>query len=123
MAIDPDESLTDLVFPGTGSARHAALLVLERLVDEVREGARSAELDDRVWRPLPDDAFERAVRAVRDEHGRGLRKAYSDSEVLGQDVLEVLTGSGLLRRTGQGLDVHAAASRYAPQTAYAERLF
>ena len=60
---------------------------------------------------------------MRDEHGRGLRKAYSDSEVLGEDVLEVLTGSGLVRRTDEGLAVHAAAARYAPQTTYAERLF
>ena len=109
MAIDPDESLTDLAFPGTGSARHAALLVLERLVDQVREDARSAEPGDRIWRPLPDGAFEQAVQSVRDEHGRGLRKAYSDSEVLGEDVLEVLTGSGLVRRTDEGLAVHAGS--------------
>lgn len=123
MAVDPDESLTDLVFPGTGSARHAALLVVERLVDELREDARSAELGDRVWRVVPDGAFEHAVQSVCDEHGRGLRKAYADSEVLGQDVLEVLAGSGLVRRTDEGLAVHAAAARYAPQTSYAERLF
>ena len=123
MAIDPDESLTDLVFPGTGSARHAALLVLERLVDGVRADARSSEPGERVWRPLPDSAFQQAVQSVHDEHGRGLRKAYSDDEVLGEDVLEVLTGAGLLRRTDKGLVVHAAAARYAPQTSYAERLF
>lgn len=123
MAIDPDETLTDLVFPGTGSARHAALLVLEILVGSVREDARSAELSDRVWRAVPDGAFEQAVRSVGAEHARGLRKAYADAEVLGEDVLEVLTDSGLLRRTEGGLAVHAAAARYAPQTSYAERLF
>lgn len=123
MAIDPDESLTDLVFPGTGSARHAALLVLEILVSRVRDDARSAELSDRVWRAVPDGAFEEAVRSVGAEHARGLRKAYTDTEVLGEDVLEVLTESGLLRRTEAGLAAHAAAARYAPQTSYAERLF
>jgi uncharacterized protein (TIGR02678 family) len=123
MAIDPDESLTDLAFPGTGSARHAALLVLEALVGLVREDARSAELLDRVWRVVPDGAFERAVGFVVAEHARGLRKAYADAEVLGEDVLEVLTESGLLRSTPDGLAVHAAAARYAPQTSYAERLF
>ena len=123
MAIDPDETLTDLVFPGTGSARHAALLVLERLVDEVREEARAAESGDRVWRALSEGAFERAVAVVRSDHARGLRKAYDDLEVLGADVLEVLTEAGLLRRTAEGLAVHAAAARYAPQTTYAEKLF
>ncbi len=37
LAIDPEEQLTDVAFPGTGSARHAALLVLERLADAARE--------------------------------------------------------------------------------------
>jgi uncharacterized protein (TIGR02678 family) len=123
MAIDPDESLTDLAFPGTGSARHAALLVLEQLVGLVREDARSAELPDRVWSLVPDGAFEQAVSWVAGEHARGLRKAYADLGVLAEDVLEVLTESGLLRRTSEGLAVHSAAARYAPQTSYAERLF
>jgi uncharacterized protein (TIGR02678 family) len=123
MAIDPDESLTDLIFPGAGSARHAALLVVEQLVGLVREDARSAELADRVWRVVPDGAFEQAVRSVGAEHARGLRKAYEDAEVLAVDVLEVLTESGLLRSIDEGLAVHAAAARYAPQTSYAERLF
>ncbi len=123
LAIDPDETLTDVVFPGTGSQRHAALLVLEQLVGLVREDARSAELTDRVWRVVPEGAFEQAVRSVVAEHGRGLRKAYADAEVLSEDVLDVLTESGLLRRTADGLAVHAAAARYAPQTSYAEGLF
>lgn len=123
MAIDPDETLTDLVFPGTGSARHAALLVLERLVGHVREDTRSADLTERVWRAVPQGALEQAVRSVGAEHARGLRKAYADVEVLAQDVLEVLTQSGLLRRTPEGIELHAAAARYAPQTAYAEGLF
>ncbi len=123
MAIDPDETLTDQAFPGTGSQRHAALLVLERLVGLVREDARAAEPAERVWRLVPEGAFEQAVRAVVAEHSRGLRKAYADLDLLAGDVLEVLTDSGLLRRTGEGLDVHAAAARYAPQTSYAEGLF
>lgn len=123
MAIDPDETLTYQAFPGTGSQRHAALLVLERLVGLVREDARAAEPAERVWRVVPEGAFEQAVRAVVAEHSRGLRKAYADVDLLAGDVLEVLTDSGLLRRTGEGLDVHAAAARYAPQTSYAEGLF
>lgn len=123
MAIDPDEELSDVAFPGTGSQRHAALLVLEQLVDLVRDDARAADVQDRVWRLVPDGAYERVVRSVVAEHGRFLRKAYADADLLGDDVRDTLVESGLLRRTEAGLFVHAAAARYAPQTSFAEGLF
>ena len=116
LAIDPDETLTDVAFPGTGSARHAALLVLERLVAEIRDDARQSGA---TWWPLADDAIERAVATVAADHGRGLRKAYADLDLLRADVVQVLTDSGLLR----GNQLHAAAARYAPVTTYAEGLF
>lgn len=116
LAVDPEETLTDVAFPGTGSARHAALLVLARLVDGVREAARGG---DQAWWPLEDGAVERAVDAVAAEHGRGLRKAYADVSLLRADVVDVLTDAGLLR-DGR---LHAAAARYAPVTTYADGLF
>ena len=116
LAVDPEETLTDEPFPGTGSARHAALLVLARLVDDVRDTARAGA---GAWWPLPDGAVERAVHAVAGEHGRGLRKAYADVDLLRADVVEVLTDAGLLR---DGC-LHAAAARYAPVTSYADGLF
>ena len=116
LAVDPDEALTDVAFPGTGSARHAALLVLERLVHVVRDDARSS---GRTWQPLPDGALEQAVRAVVTEHGRGLKKAYADVELLQADVADVLRDSGLLRNGC----LHAAAARYATTTTYADGLF
>jgi uncharacterized protein (TIGR02678 family) len=116
LAVDPDETLTDVAFPGTGSARHAALLVLERLVTEVRDDARASS---RTWQPLPDGAVERAVTAVAAEHGRGLRKAYADVALLQADVAEVLRDSGLLRDGA----LHASAARYGTTTTYAEGLF
>ena len=116
LAVDPEETLTDEPFPGTGSARHAALLVLARLVDDVRDTARAGA---DAWWPLADGNVERAVDAVAGEHGRGLRKAYADVDLLRADVVEVLTGAGLLR---DGC-LHAAAARYAPLTSYADGLF
>lgn len=116
MAIDPEETLTDLAFPGTGSGRHAALLVLERLVAEVRDDARQGGA---TWWPLAPDAVERAVATVAADHGRGLRKAYADLDLLRADVVSLLTDSGLLRANA----LHAAAARYAPVTSYAEGLF
>lgn len=116
LAVDPDEALTDVAFPGTGSARHAALLVLEVLVCEVRDQARE---DGRTWCPLPPDALEKAVGAVAAEHGRGLRKAYADLDLLRADVVEILTDAGLLRDGA----LHAASARYGARTTYAEGLF
>ena len=134
LALDPDEQLTDAAFPGTGSTRHAALLVLERLVEHVRNDARSTGA---AWAALPVGSVDKAVSAVAAEHGRGLKKAYVDVELLRADVVEVLSDSGLLRgcgplrdggllRDGAGLsdgELHAAAARYAPVTSYADGLF
>ena len=116
LAVDPDETLSDVVFPGTGSLRHASLLVLERLVGGVREAARGS---GQAWWPLAPGAVEQAVSQVAAEHGRGLRKAYGDTDLLLRDVTELLTGVGLLRPGS----IHAAAARYAPVTTYAEGLF
>ena len=116
LAVDPDEDLTDVPFPGTGSARHAALLVLERLVAVVRDDARTS---GRTWQPLPPGALERAVTEVAAEYGRGLRKAYADVGLLLADVTDVLRDGGLLRDDA----LHAAAARYGTTTTYAEGLF
>jgi uncharacterized protein (TIGR02678 family) len=116
IAVDPEEVLSDVAFPGTGSQRHAALLVLGRLVDGVRETGRNT---GQTWVVLADGALERAVADVSAEHGQGLKKAYEDLAVLTADVVEVLTDAGLLRDGA----VHAAGARYAPVTTYAGTLF
>jgi len=115
VAIDPDEMLTDRPFPGTGSARQAALLVLEHLVGQVREQARGS---GRSWWTLPADALSVAVRQVAGEHGRGFKRDYVDLDLLQSDVTAVLTDAGLLRTSGEQ-QVHAAAARYAPATTWA----
>lgn len=120
IAVDPQEELSDVAFPATGSARHAALLVLERLVREVREDARAAPVTDRVSWPVTEERLSAAVTAVVAEHGRGLRKAYADPAALRPDVVAVLSGMGLLL---PGPRLHAAAARYAPQTTFTEGLF
>lgn len=114
LAVDPDDELSDVVFPGTGSARHAALLLLEHLVRDARDARR-----EDVSREEVDAALARVVA----DHGRGLRKAYADVELLRADVLEVLGQVGLLTRAADGFRLHPAAARYAPRTTYAEGLF
>ena len=122
LAVDPDDELTDVVFPGSGSARHAALLVLERLVDAVRDDAREATADARATWPVTDAQLDTALAEVLSERGHAFRKAYSDAAVARAEVLDVLAGTGLLRLGAQGFDLHAAAARYAPQVRD-ERLF
>lgn len=120
LAVDPDDELSDVTFPGTGSTRHAALLVLEHLVRDARE---TAAVDDRVARPVTARQVDAAVARVAQDHGRGLSKGYADMVLLRADVLEVLRGVGLLVGGPEQFRLHAAAARYTAQTTYAEGLF
>ncbi len=122
-AIDPDDDLSDVAFPGTGSARHAALLVLEQLVLAVRDAARGSALRDRVAPAVSTEQVDTAVGHVGREHGRGLSRGHADLAVLRADVLDVLREAHLLAPDGDGFRLHAAAARYAPQATYAEGLF
>jgi uncharacterized protein (TIGR02678 family) len=121
VAIDSDNELTDLEFPGTGSTRQVALLLLERLVEHVRAEARKAELADRVWRPVPNEVVQAAVADVLAEWGAGLRKDLRADPVSAvAEAAEVLTLIGLARIDGDGTwHVHAAAARYAVRPALA----
>jgi uncharacterized protein (TIGR02678 family) len=115
LAVDPDEELTDLAFPGTGSARHLALLWLERLVAEARDGARTADLPDRVWRRLPADVVDSAAADVLAEWGAGLKREHREDPAKARaEAAQVLVGVGLVRVDDDGAWwVHAAAARYA----------
>lgn len=115
LAVDPDDELTDLAFPGTGSTRHFALLWLERLVAAVRADARAAELPDRVWRHVPADLVERCAAEVFAEWGSGLKRSYRDDPASARaDARQVLVDTGLVRVGSSGeWAVHAAAARYA----------
>ena len=115
VAIDPDDELTDLEFPGTGSARHVALLLLARLVEHVRVDARAADTADRVWRAVPSGVVETSVAAVLAEWGSGLRKDLrADPAAALAEAADVLTMMGLAGTDSDGTwHVHAASARYA----------
>ena len=116
VAVDPDEELTDRAFPGAGSARHLALLWLERVITAERDEARSADLTDRVWRRVPADMVNRAFVEVTGQWVAGLRRAHRDDPTLAKvDAQDVLVGSGLVRTDIGGWQVHAACARYAPR--------
>lgn len=115
LAFDPAGELTDLVFPGNGSAKHLAFLLLGELVADVR-AARGSELEGTPWAPVAGSTARRACDRVFATWRRGLRKAHRDDpEAAYAEALAVLTDAGLVRPDGTGLLVHAAAARYAPR--------
>jgi uncharacterized protein (TIGR02678 family) len=122
LAVDPDDEMTDVTFPGTGSVRHFALLWLERLVNTARDAARAADVTDRVWRLLEPELVDQAASEVFDEWGRGLRREHRDDPARARaDARELLVGIGLVRLNDDGgWLVHAAAARYASLPALTE---
>jgi len=118
LAVDPDEELTDEAFPGTGTERRAALLVLAFLVERVRPQALGASLAVRSWSPVDAIMLRTGVDEVLSTYGATLKKQYvGEPAALESEVTAVLVRMGLLRR-GRVSDweLHAAAARYAVTT-------
>lgn len=114
LAIDPDEELSDEQFPGTGTVRHAALLVLVELSAEIRERSRTSTGRSSAWWAVSDEALQGCVDAVVAEHRKGFRKEYREDPVaLRVEIIALLGRMGLLRAAGSDWFVHAAAGRYA----------
>jgi uncharacterized protein (TIGR02678 family) len=122
VAIDPQDELSDVAFPGPGSTRHVALLWLEAVVNRIRERARSADPAGRVWTPAPAADVEACVAQVLADWGAGLKRDHRDDPAKARaEALQVLVGVGLVRVVppdeGDGWLVHAAAARYAARPA------
>lgn len=118
LGIDPDDALTDVDFPGRGSTKHLALLLLEQLVGTTRAAAESGD----VWRRArPEDVVVACVSLV-ERWSEGLRRDHrADPDAAGRDALALLESMGLLRRqVDGGVLVHAAAARYATRTTLAD---
>jgi uncharacterized protein (TIGR02678 family) len=115
-AIDPSDDLTDLTFPGQGSAKHFALLLLGELVDTLRSDGQ--DLQGTAWAAVPASTARTAADRVFSTWRQGLRKAHRDNpdEVYTQ-ALTLLEAAGLLRRADGGFAVHAASARYVPRPA------
>ncbi|GAA4406686.1 hypothetical protein GCM10023168_21960 [Fodinibacter luteus] len=135
IAVDPADALTDEEFPGRGGTRHLALLCLEALADDARDGSAHGQ----AWRGIPLDRAEERCRAVLEKWRDVLRRDQRESPAQAVDeAIAVLESMGVARRergAGGGRDqhgpdqqagvgilwVHAASSRYAPAPAIAER--
>lgn len=122
VAIDPEESLTDVEFPGRGGTRHLALLCLEVLADDAREGATP----DTPWRAVPLERARVRCLQVLERWADVLRRDQrEDPDRAVSEALGVLEALGLVREGSsesgsRTLEVHAAACRYAPAPVLAE---
>lgn len=115
VAIDPGGDLTDVAFPGPGSLKHFALLLLSQLVDEVR-AAGGEQLEGTTWARVATSTARHAADRVFSAWQRALRKVYRENpDAVYEEALGLLTAMGLLRRDQGALLVHAAAARYAPR--------
>lgn len=133
LLVDPDDSFTDEAFPGADRTRQLALLVLERLADAAMAGGvadgvgRGSESPGErpqpgpAWRALPSSTALRLAHEVHRTWADRLRRDQrEDPDGAVGDALDVLVRFGLVRREGEELLVHAAATRYAPQVTLAE---
>jgi uncharacterized protein (TIGR02678 family) len=92
--VDPEDQLSDLEFPGSGTLAQAGLLVLERLVEALRPAdaghpATGGTLVIGV--PIPDGVVERLLAELVEAHGSHWSQEYVDDQTLLRDhVLDLL---------------------------------
>lgn len=114
LAVDPDDVLTDDDFPGRGSTKHLALLLLAELVESARPAAPHGP---QPWRRVAAVDVRVCADAVLRQWSSGLRRELrEDPQAARRHAIDVLVGAGLVRReTDDALLVHASAARYAPR--------
>lgn len=115
-AIDPQGSLSDLPFPGTGTLGQAALLAVAELVrrhapaqvPQPREGTLDSV-------EVTDGEILDIVSRLVEVHRRRWRKDYVERpHALAADVTDLLAAMGLIDRDRGRLRLRAVAARYRP---------
>ncbi|WP_052509334.1 DUF2398 family protein [Kitasatospora griseola] len=113
--LDPADELTDLALPGTGTLAQAALLLAERLVEDLRpvdaESAPPAVL-------IPDALIDGTLGDITDDYGMsaGWDAGYlADLAAFRRDALDLLHRMGLAAPAGRNWLLRAPAARYAPR--------
>lgn len=119
LAVDAEDELTDEPFPGRGSTRHLALLVLEALTDR----ARPVTSPGTAWHGIPIAEARTMARAVLTKWAEVLRRDQRESpDAAVEEAFTLLETMGLVRRSESAtIEVHAAAARYAPAPVIVER--
>ncbi|UTT49945.1 MULTISPECIES: TIGR02678 family protein [Rhodococcus] len=111
IAYDPAGVLTDDAFPGSGTLRHACLLLVSELV---------GRFGDRAAATLHIDAqtLDSTLGELAASHSRTWKSTYvRDLALLRRDVVALLTRLGLARPHEDGLELTAPSARYRPVSA------
>ena len=119
LAFDADEELTDVEFPGNGTIRQAALLLLDALIDTLRPVAGVEVLvHDRPvpgvlapWVVVDDNLEDLAARNAKSWRS----EVTQDLDRLRVDVVSLLESLSLATATPDGLAIHPACARYRAQ--------
>ncbi|HEY8983312.1 MAG TPA: TIGR02678 family protein, partial [Streptomyces sp.] len=101
--IDPDDELTDLHLPGTGTVAQAALLLVGRLVDRLRPQPPALAGRPLIGVPVPGDLLPELLDELIEEYGRRggwQRGLLEDRDGFLAAVLDHLTRMRLLARAG-----------------------
>lgn len=97
---DPDDEVTDLHFPGTGTVAQAALLAVEALAVQLSP-AMSRLGPPVVGVPVPDGALDAILGSLVERHHRRWASAYRDDvPALREAVIDLLTKMALVARAG-----------------------
>jgi uncharacterized protein (TIGR02678 family) len=120
LAYDSTGSLTDLAFPGSGTVKQAALLLLAELIDRCQPTAgATATLGDGHIVPgiaVTWDDVDAALATLSAQHRRAWGATLVDQpDRLREEVVTLLTDLCLVTGTAAGLVIHPAAARYRPQ--------
>jgi uncharacterized protein (TIGR02678 family) len=121
LAYDPSGTLTDLDFPGSGSAKQAALLLLDELTAAApgRPTAESTVQVNETTLPgslVPWPRVDQALTSLLDRYRTAWKNSYGQSlDVLRGDVVGLLTALRLAQPLDEGLAVFPFAARYQPQ--------
>ncbi|MGX7825091.1 TIGR02678 family protein [Actinokineospora sp. 24-640] len=105
---DPEEYLTDVVFPGTGTVARIALLALPELLDGERRADGRVPVTRTRLRVVCD-------RLVDDFPSAWSRQATEEMATLVGDVADLLTRLGLAAPDGAGWLLSPAAHRWLPR--------
>lgn len=119
LAYDADGELSDIAFPGTGTVRHCALMLISALADDLKAGPESTvELDGRTvpGALAPWTLLEENVALLISRYGLAFGKSYTDDPaMLTDEIVSLLDAVSLARRTDDGLVLHPACGRYRPE--------
>ncbi|GAB2503199.1 hypothetical protein GCM10027063_48150 [Promicromonospora xylanilytica] len=117
LAYDDGEEFSDLRFPGQGTTRQAALLLIDAATDKARPaGGTIATVAGEdvpgllvVWPSVTEELEDLARR-----HAKAWRNDTKDIDGFQRAVVGLLAETGLARVTEDGLVLHPACARYRP---------